>query len=402
MFSERPSAVSDLDVTLKSAALSGVHFDLIISGSIAAVESVRFIRSLRRLGTQITPWLSAGAEQFVGQTAVAWAAATAVRSGFAGEKSHLCQNDALIVAPATANIIGKIAGGISDTAEAALALSYLGSGKPVYILPTMHDSLRFAPPVAANINKVSEWATLLAARIEEGKQKFPEPELLANEIAHLFNAARLGPLSRKILLTMGTTRGYVDPVRYFSNYSSGGLGTLTAEEIYRRGHQTFITCGPCDQKPRSYTKLDLVETNEQMLASAKGFASSQHVDGAILAASVLDYAPSSLANQKIRSGTEGLKIDLKPCAKIIAQIKPQGPMKVGFKLETELDETKARSIATDYMQRYDLSMVVLNQLQDVGPTKHKAFVISRKESDLRVSELASKQAIANHLASQIH
>ncbi len=389
---------SDLDVTLESSSLAGRHFDLIISGSIAAVESVRFIRAMRRLGATVTPWLSDGAKEFITPKAVAWAAAKEPRDGFCGHLTHLAENDALIIAPATANILGKIANGILDSAEAALAQSYLGLKRPIYIMPTMHDSLFAAPAVKANIAKLKEWAEFLPAREEEGKQKFPTPEILAYEIAHRFNKQALGNKAKRILITMGTTKGFIDPVRYISNYSSGGLGSAISEELYCRGHSTCITLGPCPIKPRVYSSLDSVETNDEMTKSAQQFA-AKGIDAAVFAASVLDYVPQHAAAEKMRSGSNNVTVTLVPTEKIISKITPKMPLKVGFKLETSMDEADATKIAADYMSRYQLSMMVLNRQSDLGPDKHLGYLVTK---DHNMRQLAGKRqiaaAIADHLS----
>ena len=178
---------SDLQVNSISESLSDKSIDVIITGSIGSVESVRFLRALRRLGADVHPWLSKGAQLFTTETAVSWAAANPVTSQFSGTASHIALHDACIVCPASANFLSKIANGITDTPESALVASYLGQGKPVLVMPNMHDSLLQAPAVSENLKKISKWTHILEARQEEGKQKFPEPKDLADEVSHVLN-----------------------------------------------------------------------------------------------------------------------------------------------------------------------------------------------------------------------
>jgi len=372
--------MSDLDVERLSAALAGRQIDFVVSGSIGAVESVRCIRALRRLGAEITPWLTAGGANFTTPTALAWAAGRPVRSEFSGDASHIAVGEACIVAPASASLIGKVVAGITDSPATALVTSYLGQKRPVLLLPNMHDSLAAAPTVARNLATLPTLGIqVLEPRRAEGKRKFPEPETLADEIAHLLNAGALYTQGHKasaqpVLVTMGSTRGYIDDVRYVSNYSSGALGSAIAEELYRLGYATTIICGASQIRPRVYSVLKEADTNDTMeLAIAE--ALSNGARAAVLAASVLDFAPVSKAAGKIASAShEHLLIDLARTRKLIAGVRPVTGVKVGFKLETGLTIAKARTLADSYMDTYGLSLMVVNDLADVDAQRHHATV----------------------------
>ena len=160
---------------------------------------------------------------------------------------------------------------------------------------------------------------------------------------------------------MGTTKGFIDDVRYISNYSSGGLGTAISEELYRWGFSTEVVCGPCEIKPKSFSNMIHVETNEQMLeACQKSLAGNN--SALVMLASVLDFVPEKKLSGKL-SSSEELRVDFKKTDKIIAQLQPSSGLKVGFKLESELPLEKASSIAKSYMTKYSLSYMVLNQLK---------------------------------------
>lgn len=385
-------ASNDLHVSQISAALRARSVDLVVSGSIGAVESVRFIRALRRLGAEVHPWLTHGGSLFTTETALSWAAARGARTKFEGEASHIAQNDACIVAPASASLIGKIAHGLTDTPATALIASYLGQQKPVILVPNMHDSLLHSPMVAENLQKISSFCTVLAAREEEGKQKFPDPKQLADRIAHLLNQKE----GRRFLITMGTTRGPIDDVRYISNYSSGALGTHITEEFYRYGHRVHVVAGPCPVRPQSYSSLTSVTTTEDMLKAVQDSAASG-LDGAIFAASVLDFVPAAKVSGKVRSRDE-LKVDFVRTPKIIAEVKQDLRFKVGFKLEVAADAHERDAIVTDYLKKYKLSHLVYNQLQDVNQTEHAAQVFAGNPAHPRF--LSGKDAIAEYLVQE--
>ncbi len=378
---------SDLHVNISSDALSGKLIDVIISGSIGAVESVRFIRALRRLGAEVQPWLTQGGSLFTTETALSWAAARPCRTGFDGSASHISLGDACVIAPASASILAKIASGTTDTAASALIASYLGMKKPCYLVANMHDSMFESPFVRDNLQKVRTYCEVLESRKEEGKQKFPEPKILADEIAH-----RLNRRHDQILVTMGTTRGYIDDVRYISNYSSGALGSRIAEEFYRQGFQTSVVQGPCPIKPQTFTKLIAVETNEEM-GRAVLEIEKLGLSGAIFAASVLDFIPTEKKSGKIRS-SENLHVQFQATPKIIASLTTKLRFKVGFKLESAPASTE---LAQLYLSKYNLSHLVMNQLQNVSAQSHTADIWRPEQSPIK--DLSGKEEIARFLTS---
>ena len=390
--------LSDLAVEPVSSALLGMTIDVVVSGSIGAVESVRVIRALRRLGAEVVPWLTDGGAQFVTKTALAWAAGRDVRSAFTGDASHIALGDAAVIAPASANFIGEVAAGLTSRPATALVASYLGQGKPVLALATMHGSLGAAPTVRANVARLAEvGVTLLPARAEEGKLKVPEPAPLADVIAHHLNRRRLGQQLGSVLVTMGTTRGPIDDVRYVSNYSTGSLGSKIAEELYRQGLKTVVVAGPSPIRPTVFSQLIEVTTNQEMEAAARG-ALEAGAEGAVLAASVLDFLPTKAVSGKIASRDhEVLTVELRRTHKIITGLMPRrhdgslGP-KVGFKLEADLDHARASALAHTYIPAYGLSLMVINGLADVSAKAHRATLFTATTQG-QVTDLAPGQVL---------
>lgn len=401
-----PAAVnSDLMIDRISDALDGVSLDLVISGSIGAVESVRFIRALRRLSADVTPWLTEGGSQFVTVTALEWAAQNPVRESFSGLHSHVAEKDLLVIAPGSANFIADLAHGRASSPALALALSYRGQGKPILLVPNMHSSMFFNEATQGNIAKLAKDVQLLSPRSEEAKLKFPDPKLLADEVAFRFNRQAMAEVRKPILITMGTTRGYIDDVRYVSNYSSGALGTEITEELHRLGFETHVICGPCEIKPKVSSEFKPIRTTGELAAAVQAADGDAYLGGIFLA-SVLDYEPSDTISGKIKSGGD-LKVSFKPTPKVISLFSGEGRLKIGFKLETELDAAKITDIFSRYQQRYDLSHLVFNCLSDVDASRHRALIVDKHldtRSDTIMAEnpadgsskwLASKPAIAS-------
>ncbi|MCX6124353.1 MAG: hypothetical protein NTV34_06330 [Proteobacteria bacterium] len=388
---------SDLSVTVVSTALAGRRLDVVVSGSIAAVESVRFIRALRRLGAEVTPWLTEGGAQFITPMALEWASAKPCVLHFSGTASHICQSDAIIVAPASSNTINQIALGGTNTPATGLISSALGQSKPVLLLPAMHDSLANAPGHIQNLKTLATWkqVSILASRLEEGKRKFPDPTGLADQIAHILNREQRP--AQPVLVTMGTTRGYIDDVRYISNYSSGKLGSVLSDELYRNGFLTHVVCGPSEFRPTNATAMIPVTTTTELLSACKS-AALLGLSGGVFCASVLDYEPSESKSGKIKSNQENLQITLKPTPKIIGQIGLPGKPKIGFKLEVGLTATRAKEIAVDYQSKYKLSALIANDFSQVSSASHQAWAIAGAVDPTRC---LSKQEIAHWITQHI-
>jgi phosphopantothenoylcysteine decarboxylase/phosphopantothenate--cysteine ligase len=370
---------SDLDVSVKSDALRGVNVDLVVSGSIGAVESVRLARALRRLGAKVYPYLTTGGAQFITKMALEWASAQEVVTEFNGRSSHLASHDLCLIAPCSANFVSSMANGLTSTAATALLASYLGQKKPVFLVPNMHNSLMDSPVVKENLDKVAKIAHVFQGRLEEGKNKFPPPDTLADSVSHHYHQITDSRLrGRSTLLTMGTTRGYVDEIRYFSNYSSGRLGSALAEELYRQGVKTDIVCGPVQVMPRSYEKLTQIETNEDMLLAVQR-AVAEGCHSAVFMASVLDFIPAHKAQGKIKSDAT-LHVEFVSSKKIIGEVNPNSGIKIGFKLESSLTQEQMRDIAAHYCDKYSLSHLVFNLRSQIDEHRHIATIAERKDT----------------------
>lgn len=395
---------SDLAVRSISSSLKNRHIDVVVTGSIGAVESVRFIRQMRRLGASVQAWMSHGARQFTTETALAWASGRSVRTDFSGEFSHISEADACVIAPASASFIGKLTHGITDSHTTALCLSAIGKCIPTLMIPNMHDSLLSSPSIGANIDKLAKYVNVIEGRVEEGKHKFPNPHHLADKVAHIINSTIVKNKLPQVMITMGSTRGYIDQVRYVSNYSSGALGSEIASECYRRGWKTDVIVGPCPIKPQSYSSITEVETNE-MLEKACREKLDPNSGVAIMAASVLDFIPSQTLNGKVSSKSD-LTVSFIKTPKIISQVRSNTGIKIGFKLEAELDAEKTRRIAADYISRYQLSAIVINKLQDVDSKRHKATFVEVSGPDIQYTNLTSKAeiaaAICDHIQDRYH
>lgn len=389
--------LDDLAIEPISQALANQKIDVVVTGSIGAVEAVRFIRALRRLGAEIYPSLSEGAKLFTTESALSWAAANPVQSNFSGSVTHLATRDACLIAPCSADFAAKIAAGICDQACLALVASYLGQKKPVFLLPNMHNSLYNSPFFQNALSKLAEnGVSIINSREEEGKQKFPEPKFLADQFAHAMNRKKFNSNSSAAVI-MGSTRAYIDDVRYISNYSSGRLGCLITDELYRQGILTKVVCGPAKFMPLNYNSLVNVETHEEL--KTQSIKAAEESDSVIMLASVLDFVPEKKISGKVSSHSDFNNISLKKTEKILPLLKPKRGIKIGFKLESLGNEAAMVEIARSYLEKYQLNYLVYNYLKDVSAENHRAqiFYLDEKKSLLN-KEIDGKAKLATTIA----
>ncbi len=389
--------ISDLDVELSSSSLAGKHIDVVVTGSIAAVESIKFIRRLRKLGATVHPWMSAGARQFITKDALAWAANNTVVENFSGELTHLATRDGVVVSPASANFIAKLASGITDDPALALCSSYLGQKKPLLFVPCMHESLALSPFFIRQKKFLSEFVKFLEPKYEESKLKFPDPDNLADECSHEFNkfyeASRIS--KGKVLVTLGPTRAYLDPVRYISNYSSGALGSEISNELYRYGFDVLAICGASEIKPRRSVSQLSVTTYHELKEQLQSLLKKPYY-AFIHAAAVLDFEPEITENAK-KSSKDNWSINLKPTEKLLNYIDKKA-INFAFKLTTEkVNQQNASTIAQSYIEKHNLNGVIVNSLSAVSAKTHQAYFVvnSTQQDKAKVVELNSKQSIAN-------
>lgn len=402
--------VADRQVQTLSACLDGCQIDLVVTGSIAAVESFALVRALRRLSATVRVVLSPGAELFVTRQALEWASDHAVTTSFAGRSSHLARGDICVVAPCSASFLAKVATGAGDHPAATLVQSYLGTpDRRVLMLPCMHDSLFDAP-----MNQVHHQAliaagvTLLAPRQEAGKQKFPQAGVLARDVAHYYHQHRLRHAAAgaapdpRVVLSMGSTRGYIDPVRYITARSSGELATELVHELYSYGFAVHVICGDAVVLPEVFASLTMAPEYEQMQAElVRQLATApSHV---VLAAAVSDYLPQESQAAKILSGQASLAVTLRPTPKMRAALHvDEMHAKICFKQSIGQEPSQVQAaIATTMHEQDGVSMVVFNALEQMDRQQGRYEAWVRHAADEASIKVHSKRQLATHITTAL-
>ena len=359
--------------------LNGKKIVLGITGSIAAYKACYLIRGLVKRGAEVQVVITPAGKEFITPITLSALTSKPVISDFFAQRdgtwnSHVDLGlwaDAMIVAPATASTIGKMANGIADN---MLVTTYLSAKAPVFVAPAMDLDMYAHPSTQANLDKLRSYGNHiiepgtgeLASHLV-GKGRMEEPDNIILYLEQYF-AGHEGDLTgRTILVTAGPTYEKIDPVRFIGNYSTGKMGVALADECASRGAKVILVHGPLQAAPHfPLNKQVAVESAEQMYeAAVDAFAEA---DAAILTAAVADYAPAQVATEKVkREQTGAFSLPLKPTKDIAAALGERkrasaGKVLVGFALETT-DETHH---AQDKLERKNLDFIVLNSLNDAG------------------------------------
>ncbi len=356
--------------------LEGKHIILGISGGIAAYKSAYLLRLLVKAGAEVQVVMTPAAKEFITPVTMSALSGKPVVSEFftanTGEwHSHVDLGlwaDAMIIAPATASTIAKMANGVADN---MLITTYLSAKAPVFIAPAMDLDMFAHPSTTRNLellrsygNHIIEPASGELASHLVGKGRMEEPEVIASVLDRFFDRG-MSLAGKHIMITAGPTYEKIDPVRFIGNYSSGKMGYAIAEEAASRGADVTIVSGPVALKavnPR--IKVVDVESAREMLEACERIFPS--CDTAIMCAAVADYAPAHPADRKIKREHDDLPvIELVKNSDIAATLgamKKPGQRLVGFALETDNE----MSNALHKLKAKNLDMIVMNSLRDKG------------------------------------
>ncbi|QIK58883.1 bifunctional phosphopantothenoylcysteine decarboxylase/phosphopantothenate--cysteine ligase CoaBC [Dysgonomonas sp. HDW5A] len=390
--------------------LKGKHIVLGITGSIAAYKAASLARLFVKEGAEVQIVITPSGKEFITPVTLSALTGKPVVSDFFGANdgtwhSHVDLGlwaDFMIIAPATAATMGKLANGIADN---MLVTTYMSMKAPVFIAPAMDLDMFAHPSTTRNIsllqsygNHIIEPASGELASHLIGKGRMEEPENIVAYIKEYFEKQE-SLSKKKILITAGPTYEKLDPVRFIGNYSSGKMGFALAEECAERGAEVVLIAGPVSLKTThsSIRRID-VESAEQMYqAATTEFTDS---DAAILCAAVADYRPKEQADNKIKR-KEGINLTLelipnKDIAASLGKAKKEGQTLIGFALETNNEEQNALYKIT----KKNLDYIVLNSLNDNGAgfqhDTNKIAILNK--NGLRTNfELKNKKEVAKDI-----
>ena len=395
--------------------LKGKHIILGITGGIAAYKCATLTRLLVKAGAEVQVIMTPNAKQFIQPLTLSTLSGKPVISEFftanTGQwNSHVDLGlwaDALIIAPATASTIGKMANGVADN---MLVTTYLSAKAPVFVAPAMDLDMMRHPSTVRNLELLRSYGNHIIEPAEGelashliGKGRMEEPENILKALDRFF-AAKEDLKGKRVLITAGPTVEKIDPVRYISNFSSGKMGFALAEECASRGAEVTLVAGPVALKTPegNIERIDVTTAVEMHDAVMKALPES---DAVILCAAVADYRVENVADSKIkREKTQNPVIQLTPnpdIARAVGQAKRPDQVTVGFALETDNEQANAQG----KLERKNLNFIVMNSLRDKNAgfqiDTNKVTIITDRGETIE-GECKSKRDVARDITDVLY
>ncbi|MDH6342514.1 phosphopantothenoylcysteine decarboxylase/phosphopantothenate--cysteine ligase [Parabacteroides sp. PFB2-12] len=394
--------------------LQGKHIILGVTGSIAAYKAATIIRGLVKKGAEVQVVITPAGKEFITPLTLSTLSRNPVISEFFSNRdgtwnSHVDLGlwaDAMLIAPATAATIGKMANGIADN---MLITTYLSCKAPVFVAPAMDLDMYAHPATQQNIERLRSFGNRIIEPGEGelasqliGKGRMEEPEVIIDYLEAFF-AAQADLSKKKVLITAGPTYEKIDPVRFIGNYSSGKMGFALAEACASRGAEVILVAGPVSLKTYhpGIRRID-VESAEEMYREAVNYFPDS--DAALLCAAVADYRPEQREEEKIkREKREGMELRLvanKDIAATLGEMKRADQVLAGFALETKDGIPNAQG----KLKRKNLDFIVLNSMEDAGAgfgVDTNKVTILDKEGGITEYPLKSKQEVAQDIVDRL-
>ena len=397
----------------KGTILRGKTICMCLTGSVAVVSSPIVTRELMRLGAEVICIMSKAATELINPALMEWATGNKVITNLTGAVEHVYlagdrprsvgKADLILICPATANTISKIACGIDDTPVTTVASTAFGSSIPIVIVPAMHESMYRHPILKQNERKLRECGVeILGPRISEGKAKIARIDDIIDRVIDLLISEK-DLEGKKILITAGPTREAIDSVRFVSNKSSGKMGIELAKEASARGADVLLIAGECTTKLPDYITTKHVVSIDDFIKNVKEEVSYNNYDFFISAAAVSDYKPTECIEGKISSdNVEELQVNMKLTPKIIdiARKKDYNLFIVAFKAETNVSKSELIDRAYNRLVKSEVDLIVANDIgrDDIGfSSKYNEVYIIDKKKYIQHVERNTKRYIASKI-----
>lgn len=354
------------------AALKDKTIVVGVSGGIAAYKSAELVRLLAGRGARVRVMMTRNAAEFITPLTLQTLSANPIATDTfnltqESEIGHIRladSADAIVIAPATADLIAKAALGIADDLVTTVLLA---ARCPIAFAPAMNVHMYEHPTVVENLARLRARNLTIIEPDEgalacgyEGKGRLPDPAAIVEELERMLSSRDLA--AERILVTAGPTREAIDPVRFVSNHSSGKMGFAIARAAWRRGAAVRLVAGPTElSAPRGVERIDTVSAAEMLTATARNFPWCSTL---VMAAAVADFKPANPARQKIKKNTRPMTLELRPIADELVRLTARkgGRIVIGFAAETE----KLEPQATEKLRRKKLDLIVANDVTVEG------------------------------------
>lgn len=395
-------------VSSRGTELSGKRFVLCVAGSVAAYKAIELARLLMRHGANVACVASPAATRLIRPDYFKWATGNDVTTRLTGNMEHVRladygRSDCIVVYPATANTLGKLACGIDDTPISTVLTVGLGARIPIVMCLAMHKSMYENAAVKRNVEFLKGRITFVSPDIAEGKARAPEPEAVLDRILRKFGRSSV-LAGKRVLMTAGPTIEHIDPVRAITNTSTGRTGVLLARELVSAGARVTMIYGPGMESPPDGARVIRVRSAREMTRVLKEELRKRQ-DVVIMAAAAADYASSRPSVRKIRSDRPELQISLKRVPKMIEMVKKiQGDvLLVGFKAEVNVTAEALVRAARRKIVQTDADLIAAN---DIGSKRYRTnsgsneVVLVDRQTSIR-SGWQTKERIAKIILQEI-
>ncbi len=374
----------------KSNKLRGKTIVIGITGSIAAIECFSAIRELIRHGAKVIPVMSAEAQKIITPMSIEFASGIKPITELTGQAEHVHlfdkgEADALLIYPATANTISKIASGIDDGPVTSVASVALGAGIPVAVAPAMHSSMLTNPAVSKNVDLLKEFGvSFIGPHENNGRAKVASKDEL---VAWAFRMTSKDDLTnKKILIIGGRSEEPIDSMRVITNRSTGLMAVKLAERAFERGSDVEMWMGGTSVQLPEYIptkRFGSVSELEKLVESINH-------DIVIVPAALADFAPDTVEEGKIPSD-KSFSVHLNPVPKVLPSIRKKCNLVIGFKAESGLSREDLIARAKKRMEEYDLNAVIANDI-DVAGRSATSVILVTKDKEVDISGLKTKVA----------
>jgi phosphopantothenoylcysteine decarboxylase/phosphopantothenate--cysteine ligase len=395
--------IEDTNVQQISHFLSKTKITLVGGGGIAATELPKLARELRRHGAEIYFCVTENCLKFIGIESLRWASGHEVTLNPSGLSEHICQSDAVVISPATADLISKAAQGICSDGPSTLIQSALGFKKTLIFCSTMHESLAYSPCIQENKEKLKkiDGVFFTLPRQEENKEKLQRPEILAMNISHFINKRKFFLNNEKhVIVTLGGTHVLIDPIRCITNLSTGSLGIETAKTFYALGVKLTLICGNISKELPLYdqAKYQILPNYEDIYKYLKEIAIDEY-DGILHLIAGSDFAPRNFSSSKIPSKKNSLHLELTSLPKIIDLPNlSKIPYKAAAKLVSgELNEQL--HLAKSLLTEKKLAAILYSNAQSAWSksTEHSGIFLTNYSDEWTETPVSGKKAMAQQL-----
>lgn len=401
------------DITsAKGRELAGKKIALLVTSSVASFKAPEIARELMRHGADVYAVTSPSTEKMLGADLLEWATGNPVVTHLTGKLEHIALGgrseghaDLVLVAPTTANTIGKLASGIDDTPVTTVAATAIGSRIPVLIAPAMHEPLYDHPIVQENISRLKKIGVeFIEPEITEGKAKIASTEkIVRSVIARLSTSQSRDLEGRRVLVTAGPTVEHIDPVRIVTNRSSGKMGLAIAEETASRGANTTLILGPGTVNSPTGIETIRVDSTSELLAAVLAELNHNSTDLVFAAGAPTDYKPVTVAPKKIKTREKPqITLELRATPKILAEIRKASPKTflVAFKTEHNVSNEELIDEAFKVIHEKNADLVAANDVGHEGvgfqADTNELYVVDSRKKVVHIP-LAQKREVARQL-----